>query len=195
MKDIIKISVILFIYSVIAGGALALVNSITKPKIEMQKRLVLERALLKALPNSDKNAIVRIEQDELTFYKGYANPDTTNLIGYAFLVKGAGYSSEIETMMGVDTLGVISGLMILHQLETPGLGTKIEEIRYGEEKPWFTEQFIGRQWPGLAVDKDGGEIHSITGATISSRAVTNSIRDGLKRLQESLSRPSQSQSE
>jgi electron transport complex protein RnfG len=163
-----------------------MVNSITKPKIELQKRLALERALLKALPTADKNAIVSVEKNGQKIYKGYESPDTTGLVGYAFVAKGKGYSSEIETMVGVDTTGAVTGTSILHQVETPGLGTKIEEVKHGEEKPWFQRQFLNKTWEELKLDKDGGDITSITGATISSRAVTNSIHDGLKNLESEL---------
>jgi len=186
MKDILKLGGILLLVTAIAGGALSIVNAITKPKIELQKKLALERALTTALPTADKNTIILTKEDNLTYYKGYANPDTTNLVGYAFVAYGKGYSSTIETMVGVDTTGGICGMAILYQVETPGLGTKIDEIRYGEDKPWFQVQFFGKGWNGLAVDKDGGDINSITGATISSRAVTNSINEGMQKLEKRL---------
>ena len=78
-------------------------------------------------------------------------------------------------MVGVDSLGAIQGMKVLKQVETPGLGTKVEEIKYGEEDPWFTRQFLSKQADQVAVDKDGGDIQSITGATISSRALTQSV--------------------
>lgn len=183
MKEILKLGGILLFVAAIAGGALSIVNAITKPRIELQKRLVLERALTKALPGADKNAIYPMESKGIKYYKGYASTDTLNLIGYAFVAYGKGYSSTIETMVGIDTSFQITGLTVMHQVETPGLGTKIEEIRYGEDKPWFQQQFIGRSWKGLAVDKDKGDIKSITGATISSRAVTNSINITLKEIE------------
>ncbi len=186
MKEIIKLGAILMLITSIAGGALSMVNSITKPKIELQKRLALERALLKALPTADRNAIVPVQQNGQKYFKGYKSPDTTGLVGFAFVATGKGYSSDIETMVGVDTSGTITGTSVLHQVETPGLGTKIEEVKYGEEKPWFQRQFLNKTWEGLTLDKDGGDIGSITGATISSRAVTNSIREGLKNLETEL---------
>jgi electron transport complex protein RnfG len=67
--------------------------------------------------------------------------------------------------------------------ETPGLGDKVlAEGRYGGKRQrWFT-QLIGRQAPELVVNKDGGPIDAVSGATISSRAVVNSIRRGLTQL-------------
>jgi len=183
MKEILKLGGILLLVTAIAGAALSMVNVITKPRIEEQKRLVTERALTLALPSADKNAIVPIKEgEEIKYYIGYKDTMKTDIVGYAFVAKGQGYSSIIETMVGVDTTGAIMGLTVIHQVETPGLGTKIEEISYGESTPYFLDQFISRKSKGLAVDKDGGEIKSITGATISSRTVSNSIKLGLQNL-------------
>lgn len=183
MKEILKLGGILLLVTAIAGAALSMVNAITKPRIEEQKRLVTERALTTALPSADKNAIVPVKEGEETkYYVGYTDTLKTAIVGYAFVAKGPGYSSIIETMVGVDTTGEILGLTVMQQVETPGLGTKIEEISYGESTPYFQDQFLGMKSDGLAVDKDGGQIKSITGATISSRAVTNSIKDGLQKL-------------
>ena len=187
MKDVVRLAGILGIVTVIAAGVLGAVNHVTKPRIEEQRRLELERALLAALPKADPRAIVPVyEGDEVAYYVGYANPDTTELVGYAIVARGTGYSSEIQTMVGVDTTGQIIGIKILYQLETPGLGSKIEEIRYGEKDPWFQRQFIGKRASQLMVDKDGGEIVSVTGATISSRAVTNSVRKAIQELEKKI---------
>ena len=187
MKDILKLGGILLLVTAIAGAALAMVNSITKPRIEEQKRLVTQRALIAALPTANPDAIVPVTENEaISYYIGYKTPEKQNIVGYAFVAKKSGYSSVIETMVGVDTTGTIMGIKIMQQVETPGLGTKIEEVRYGESTSWFQHQFLNKTADGLAVDKDGGEIVSVTGATISSRAVTNSIKKGIGELQEKL---------
>ena len=187
IRDILKLGGTLTLITIIAATGLAAVYSITHPLILEQKRLAIERALTTALPMADREAIVPIEKDgQVLFYKGYADKERTQLVGYAFVARGPGYSSVIETMVGVDTTGKIVGMKVLAQTETPGLGTRVEEIRYGESTPWFTDQFIGRPADRLAVDKDGGEIQSITGATISSRALTKSVVAGYKQLMQYL---------
>ena len=176
MKEIAKLGGILFLVTVVAAAALSGVNSITKPKIEEQRRLETERALTIALPNANPNAIIPIIRgDAVLFYRGYSETDSSDLVGYAIIARGKGYSSTIETMVGVDTSFVVTGLKILFQQETPGLGTKIGSIVHGDSTIWIQARFIGRPTEGLAVDKDGGNIKSIIGATISSRAITNSI--------------------
>lgn len=184
MKDIVKLGLILLLVTALAGAALSVVNNITKPRIEEQRRLVTAMALAQALPDAANGVI----EPDTTFktikvYRGYRDSSKQQLVGYAFLALENGYSSQIETMVGVDTNGTIIGIRILHQLETPGLGTKIEEIRHGETTPYFQRQFLSQNAALLAVDKDGGGIESITGATISSRAVTNSIKNGFLKLQ------------
>ncbi len=187
MKDIIKLSLTLLLVTAVAGAALSLVNNITKPRIEEQKRLVTERALIAALPAANKDYIEPvIKDDTLRYYIGYKDSLKQEIAGYAFVAKQYGYSSEIQTMVGIDTLGKIMGIKIMQQIETPGLGTKIEEIRYGETSSWFQQQFIGKKSNQLAVDKDGGQITSVTGATISSRAVANSIKDELEMMKKQL---------
>ncbi|MDW7681077.1 MAG: RnfABCDGE type electron transport complex subunit G [bacterium] len=187
MKEILKLGGILMLVTAIAGAALSMVNVITKPKIEEQKRLVTQRALVAALPTADADSIEAVTQnDQLEYYIGYATAAKKKIVGYAFIAKKYGYSSEIETMVGVDTTGKIIGLKVIDHKETPGLGTKIEEIRYGESSPYFQDQFINRTADNIALDKDNGEIKSITGATVSSRAMTESIVEGFKRLEQKL---------
>ncbi|MBN2412574.1 RnfABCDGE type electron transport complex subunit G [candidate division KSB1 bacterium] len=189
MKDILKLSSILMLITTIAATALAAVYSVTKPRIELKKQEALNAAKSVALPGADLNAIYDVKgNDKVLYYSGYMDTTKSNLVGYAFLTSGRGYSSDIESIVGVDSTGNIIGIQVLSQTETPGLGTRIEEIRYGESLTWVQKQFIGKSAKNLAVDKDGGEIQSITGATISSRAVTNSIvagyEDLLKQLKE-----------
>lgn len=187
MKDIVKLGLILLLVTALAGAALSVVNNITRPRIEEQKKMATALALTTALPAAANGVIEPDTASEaIQYYRGYRDSLKQELIGYAFLAKENGYSSEIETMVGVDTTGTIVGIKILHQLETPGLGTKIEEVRYGEKSSYFQNQFINRSREQLAVDKDGGPIVSITGATISSRAVTNSIRKGIQKLEQEI---------
>jgi len=164
MKDIMKLGLILLLVTALAGAALSVVNNITKPRIEEQKKLATELALTTALPAA-ANGIIEPDTtaETIQYYLGYHDSLKQQFVGYAFLAKENGYSSEIETMVGVDTTGTIVGIKILHQLETPGLGTKIEEIRYGEASSYFQNQFISKVAEQLAVDKDGGQIVSITG--------------------------------
>lgn len=183
MNDMLKLGGLLMLITVIAATALAGIYNVTKPRIEAQKQLALEQALTVALPNAPREAIFPVQEDDkVLYYIGYKTPEKQDTVGYAFVAYGPAYSSVIETMVGVDSAGTILGMKVLSQVETPGLGTKVEEIKYGEQDPWFTRQFVNKSADQVAVDKDGGDIASITGATISSRALAKSIVLGYQKL-------------
>lgn len=175
MKDIPKFALILFIVTSVAAGALSWVNQITLPKRIEQQKKVLNEGLVIILPGSENGSIITVEDSLMTYYKGFYEPDSTQLIGYGFISETRGYQSTIRTLIGLDTAGSILGIKILSQMETPGLGARCEEIRSGESTPWWQKQFKNLSIEKLAVIQDGGPIQSITGATITSRVITNSI--------------------
>lgn len=175
--ELFKFSLILGLVVVIATCALAWVNEITKPKIFEQQRKAEAEALYYVLPGTDSGAIVSVSKNGSNpYYMGYLDSDSTRLAGYAFLSYAKGYSSTIRTMVGIDTTGSIKRIKILSQQETPGLGTKCEEVKPGDTEPWWQNQFINKLSTSIQVDKDGGDIVSLTGATITSRAITDGIQ-------------------
>jgi electron transport complex protein RnfG len=193
MTNIIRLSIVLAIVTLVAAFVLAEIYSVTKPKIELQKLAKTEEALKFVLPTAniivpntnkipvkDSKGKILYEKDVIDYYTAYGDADTTGIIGFAFKAQGNGYSSIIETMVGIDTTGHIKNIKIIAQKETPGLGALAEKDEPFTGKKWSTQQFKEKTVDGLKVDKDGGDIVSITGATITSRTITNSIRDELK---------------
>jgi len=189
MKDIYKLGGLLMLITAVAATALAGIYSVAKPRIDAQKQKVVENALDVALPNTGKQAIKPAdENNSFDYYRAYQSPERQDVKGYAYIARGPGYSSTIETMVGVDTSGTIQGIKVLSQQETPGLGTRIQEVKYGETVPWFPKQFLGKKASEVALERDGGDIQAITGATISSRAMTNSISEGYEQLKEKINK-------
>lgn len=88
--------------------------------------------------------------------------------GVVVVTETKGYGGTIQVMTGVRTSGEVSGVTILSMSETPGLGAKTKEEA-------FLAQYLGTNDPDLAVNKDGGNIQAVSGATISSRAVTDAV--------------------
>lgn len=175
--ELFKFSLILGLVVLIATGGLAWVNEITKPKILEQQKKAEAEALYYVMPGTDQGLIIPIETENQTpYYIGYLDKDSTRLAGYAFLSNAKGYSSTIRTMVGIDSSGTIKRIKILSQQETPGLGTKCEEIKSGESDPWWQKQFINKLSTSIKVNKDGGDIIALTGATITSRAITDAIQ-------------------
>ncbi len=195
MRNVIRLSIVMTIVTLLTSFLLAELYSITKPRIELQKMAKTMEALkivqpearvlvpvTKRVPVRDGKGNVLFEKEEVIYYKAFAREDSSQLVGYAFKSEGNGYSSVIETMVGIDTTGHIKRIKILSQKETPGLGTLSENSEPFDGKKWSTRQFEGKTIEQMKVDKDGGPIVSITGATITSRAITNSIRTKLAAL-------------
>jgi len=169
MKTILKFAFILFLVNLAAASILAGTYSLTRPKIEEQVRLAQEQALRQVMPEAVADRLVPVEKDGMVKYWKAFKGDSQQVKGYIFIAKKYGYSSVIETMVGIKKDGAIMGVRVLSQNETPGLGAKVME-------PDFTEQFINRGVNGLELSKN--EIHAVTGATISSRAFLDSIKSG-----------------
>ncbi len=187
MKNVLRFVIVLFLVNLVAASILAGVYRLTKPKIEAQEALVREEALKEVMPESVGDRIETVSEEYWKVYKGSSSRAT----GYIFIAKKYGYSSVIETMVGMKRDGTITGVAILNQNETPGLGAKIvEEVTdktiikaikgiFSKEKepekelsPYFTEQFKERSVRSV----DISNIDAITGATISSKAVVDSIK-------------------
>ena len=189
MFYIVRLAVILMVVSGIAAGALALVNIQTRPIIEEYKRLEQERARSEVMKEG-MEFVLYDEDSDLPYYRVYSDNEGTELIGYIFTALGKGYSSTIETVTAIDTTFNVVGIKVTSQKETPGLGAKCQEVKYGEDHSWFQRQYFMnyRKQQGasplsgltIAVDKDGGDINSITGATITGRAISNSIKESTK---------------
>lgn len=81
------------------------------------------------------------------------------------------FGGKIEVIVGISLDGKISGYKIVDHKETPGLGTKVMDAK-------FSHQFIGLNpdKTNFKVKQDGGDIDAVTAATISSRAVIDSIQ-------------------
>jgi electron transport complex protein RnfG len=83
-----------------------------------------------------------------------------------------GFGGAIDMVVGIDNNGAVTGISIIKMSETSGLGTNAA-------KPSFKDQYIGGTG-NFAVNKDGGEIDALTGATITSRAVTRGVNSAVE---------------
>ncbi|MEA2064285.1 MAG: FMN-binding protein [Gemmatimonadota bacterium] len=187
-RELIKLGGILMLITLTAATALSNVYLLTRDRIEAVEQARVENARRAALPQA-----VYFEADstlgQFVFFRGYDNPEGTGEpVGYTVLALGKGYSSTIRTVVGLDTGLTIAGIKIAFQQETPGLGTKIEEIKGRDTEPWFQKQFRGKRDDQLEVVRSPAPdaIEAITGATISSRAVAGSVREAALKLKEVL---------
>ena len=183
MKTYAKLSLVLFLICSVSAGALAFISAATRDRIEAND-LEKERILRgKALAGEQQGSSVVFDEEpirvgEKEYYVGRLEGE---FAGTAFTtVTNKGYSGPIEIVVAMDATGEkIAGVRIKSHSETPGLGANAVQIKYGEIEPWFLAQFSGLG-PGqvfLGKDDANGVIDAITAATITSRAVTDSVRE------------------
>ena len=136
----------------------------------------------KRILNIDKNGITK----SYTVYDALDNTGT--VAGHVVKATGQGYADKIELLLGLDPEGkTITGLFILDQKETPGLGNKIVEDAW-------RNQYVGKSSePSLVVIKgtsaNANEIDAVSGATISSRAVTDIVNSTIADLKTKIMLP------
>ena len=145
---------------------LALTNLLTVGRIARNAEIKAAESRHKVLEAADyapANA-------EGTVYKAFDAEGS--LIGVVVTTQAGGYGGTIEVMTGIRADGSVSGVNILSMEETPGLGAK------GKEDS-FLKQYKGFDSSNLAVSKDGGEINALSGATITSRAITKAVNEAI----------------
>lgn len=111
-------------------------------------------------------------------YEAYNGGD---LIGYGAMTEVQGMQDMLTLAVGVDTDFVVTGVVVVSQKETPGIGDKIQKDEA------FTAQFAGVGPDGLALSSDGGKIDAISGATVSSGYVTAGVVEIIGKMQEEVS--------
>ena len=177
MREMVKPAISLLVICFMVALCLAFVNALTKDTInqrgkmdsENQRRQVMSEAEsfkeIKEWKEKDQSGIIR---------EAYAAYNGQKLIGYVFTAFSKGYGGEITVTVGVGTDKKISGVRIGENKETPGLGTKTVEDS-------FINQYIGKNTQNkLKIVKripfEDNEIQAISGATISSKAVTSAVQ-------------------
>ncbi len=202
MLEILKLSLVLTIIAVFAGLAVALTNQATSEKIAEQKQRRQELALAAVMPPGV--AVEEVDGTEPVPVRYWIGRKEGQIVAYAFEATGEGYGGDTKIMAGIAPDGTIIGMTIVSQAGTPGLGDRVYETvskKYlwnglfsGEEEgtPWFTKQFEGltvldpidivrtTEWHKLSVEEREvlerkNQITAITGATISTRAVTSAV--------------------
>ncbi len=178
MNKVIQMLLVLTSIGIISGGLLAVISEWADPLIAANQKAATEAAIFRVQPEG--KSYKQIENVGFELYKviNEKNEDA----GFALVYDGNGFSGKIRLIAGLsEDLSNISAIEILDQIETPGLGTKITE------EP-FTSQFLKLEtnpkieWIKGAEPTKPNEIQTITGATISSKAVVAILNDGISRL-------------
>ncbi len=173
-KDIFKITLNLVIVYLIGGFILAFVYANASPKVFRNNEKAEQDALKMLIPGADfrKLGDWTIHDKHAKYFEAKKDGET---VGYVIQSFGKGYSSYINTFVAVDKDFKVQKINILGHGETPGLGDEIEADS-------FKGQFRDKDLDHLKVLKTETKeyIQAISGATISSRAVTeDAVKNGV----------------
>ncbi len=182
MNTVVKMIITLSVIGIISGAFLSQIAGWAAPKIEMHRKADTEKAIFLVQP--DAVSYKTVSETGFECYEVFSDSAKMNSVGYALPYEGNGFQGKIRLMVGIDKgLNNMTGLQVLEQVETPGLGTKVTE----ED---FTKQFVNLStspqidWVKGEQPDSPNEIQAVTGATISSKAVVFIINDGIKKLRE-----------
>ena len=179
MGEMIKMVIVLTVLSVLSGLGLAFVQGNTKDQIENnQLQFVKGPAVREILQGASNNPIkdrFRLKEGEAehTFFVGVVDgkPDAV-----VFESSGKGFGGDVNIVLGVniDTNKLI-GVGVTTHSETPGVGSR------AKTDPTFVSQFKGQPINQVfKVKADGGQVDAISGATITSRAVSAALTSAAK---------------
>ena len=200
-KAITKNSLLLAAFAVAVAASLALTESSTREQRDAALRKVKSQALEEVVPENQRDNIllddyIITDDNEYLSLKthkkcaGLEAPEKCEKIFIArknddithFILPTRapdGYGGSIISIVGINLNGAISGVRIIQHTETPGLGDKVEL----KKSDWVLsfekkslENLSNSEW---TVKKDGGEFDQFTGATITPRAVVQSIYQAL----------------
>ena len=173
LKNIVMPALVLTIICAVITAALAGTNAVTKDRIAqlaLQEAAQARKQVLSVAQDFEE-----LQLDGSTYYVGKDGSGET--VGYVFTTSSKGYGGAVEVMTGIASDGKVSGVVLLDQNETPGLGQKATES-------WFTDRYL-KDVPddGFTVKKGAAsadnEIEAITGATITTRAVTDAVNQAV----------------
>lgn len=190
MGKIIKDTAVLLVITLVAGFLLGLVYDITLEPIAHQEELANAKACQEVF--SDATDFTDVQTDLDTLNQNLkengldyvtvdavmeASDDSGQMLGYVLTVTDSeGYGGDIQLSMGIRMDGTLNGISILSISETAGLGMNADTDA-------FKSQFADKNVEQFTYTKNGAsadnEIDAISGATITTNAVTNGVNGGL----------------
>lgn len=176
MKSVINIALRLIVITAAAGLLLGLTYSVTKDPIAYQQQLAASESRRQVLSGaSDFEQIdlsaLSLPEDYSVVQEAYWGIKDGEKAGITVYMIVKGYSAGLNITVGINADGTMSGVSIGSHAETPGLGAKAAE-------PGYLAQYAGLTPPAKVVKSapaEAGDVQAVTGATITSTAVANSV--------------------
>lgn len=172
----LRLGLILLAITAATGLILGAVHGITLEPIRATQERQRQEAFRATLPGTQ--TFVPLQVPEGSAVREVQEGRTGGAVtGHVFTVAPKGYAGPVVFVVGISRDGVIRGIRILNQSETPGLGANAGE-------PAFSGQFEGKRAEPLTVVKtpptNPQDIQAISGATITSRAIAGGVNDAVQ---------------
>ena len=179
MREMIQMVIVLTILSCVSGGLLAALKDNTKEKIEYQQLVFVKGPAIRTILDGASNDPIvdrfKLKDGDIehSFFVGIFNGKAETV---TFESAGKGFGGDIGVMIGVNLADdTIKGLGVTTHQETPGIGS------LAKTDPAFAAQFKGMPFKDqFTVKTDGGQVDSISGATVTSRGVAFAITDAVQ---------------
>ena len=182
-KFIVKVAGTLTVISLVTAAVLGGVNAVTKDPIAAINAQKTQDAMAAVVSDPTVfQAVEAIPQEAVDAAASYGGTLTELYdgqgAGYVLKVVASGSQGNIEMMVGVDGDGVVTGVSIVDNSETAGIGSKVMENEPLASGTGVLDQFAGKSAADgtLAV---GTNVEAITGATVSTRGVTTGVNAAL----------------
>jgi len=181
-ESTVSILIKLTVIAAIAAATLTVTYGVTQE--ELQRRAALMGGPGKQLldmgvvPGAASFKAVTVDGKDL-YYEAFDS--SGDKIGYGFIAEMPGLQDVMKVAGGMDLDFKMTKVIVLEQKETPGIGDKVQK------QPEFTAQFTGVGPDGLALSSEGGQIDGISGATLSSKAVTDGVHNIVEQIQQEAS--------
>ena len=182
MNEMVRVGGKLALVCAVAAIALGFVNAVTAPAIARAKAKQLAEALDLVRGTATAGA-ERIVEDHTVVMGYYPLADGGESSGYILKLKALGYGGDMELLASVAPGGVIRSVVLMDNLETPGLGKEAE-------KPAYMEKFIGtggeKGVPLLKHQLTQSQADAISGASLTFMGLAEALNAGVRYVVEQL---------
>lgn len=179
----------LAVIAAICTALVALTYGLTADRIVANEQAWLERSLQPALSGLFYDS--GVTESKIIIPPPHDLPGNESAIIYRVYAEGApvaalfvvsardGYAGPIRVLVGIDTMGVVTGVHVLEHSETPGLGDRIESTKSDWAKQFDGRSLLDPEPAGWAIKGDGGQYDQLTGASVTPRAIIKAIKETL----------------
>ena len=199
VKTMIREAGVLFGITLIAGLLLGLVFEVTKEPRRIQQEKAVREACAAVFPQAEEQekellftevdytageeTALYLAEEKVSIGTVFRAECDGSFYGYVVEASAKGYGETIVLYVGVGADGTVNGVTITETSETPGLGMEASGV--------LTPQFAGKNYESFVYTKTGAgentnEVDAISGATITTKAVTAAVNGGLRAARELL---------